>query len=171
MWEVLLPPLLVNFLGDEAYLFSPNDCLDRPLESSAWTAAVKRMFQKHFGQEISPKALRSSFITWLRDSTTCPEVLKSAAHAQKHSERRQASDSYDTERDTRLCKAAFDFNSNFCSSFEMPAVALPARESPARATRGSSSAEVYGGRNAGMATTSTGSAVARRMRRTVHGQA
>ena len=125
--------------GGEAYMFSPNDCLDRPLESSAWTAAVKRMFQKHFGQEISPKALRSSFITWLRDSTTCPEVLKSAAHAQKHSERRQASDSYDTERDTRLCKAAFDFNSNFCSSFEMPAVALPARESPARATRGSSS--------------------------------
>ena len=71
--------------GDEGYLFSPNDCFDRPLESSAWTAAVKRMFQKHFGQEISPKALRSSFITWLRDSTTCPEILKSAAHAQKHS--------------------------------------------------------------------------------------
>jgi integrase len=87
--------------GDAAYLFSPNDCLDRPLESSAWNAAVKRMFKKHFGQEISPKALRSSFITWLRDSTSCPEVLKSAAHAQKHSERRQSSDSYDAERDTR----------------------------------------------------------------------
>ena len=33
---------------------------------------------------------------------------QAAAHAQKHSERRQQSESYDTERDTRLVKAAFD---------------------------------------------------------------
>jgi len=125
--------LELEFGGDEAYLFSPNDSLDRPLESSAWTATHKRAFKKHFGEEISPKTLRSSFITWLRDSTTCPEILKSAAHAQKHSERRQGSDSYDTERDTRLCKAAIEFNSNFCASFEMPAGA------PRRDTRGSSS--------------------------------
>ena len=65
--------------GDEAYLFSPNDSFDRPLERRApgpKDHPVKRMFQKHFGQEISPKALRSSFITWLRDSTTCPCICK-----------------------------------------------------------------------------------------------
>jgi hypothetical protein len=35
-------------------------------------------------------------------------VAQAAAHAQKHSERRQQSESYDQERDTRLVKAAFD---------------------------------------------------------------
>ena len=49
--------LELEFGGDEAYLFSPNDCLDRPLESSAWTATHKRAFKKHFGEEISPKTL------------------------------------------------------------------------------------------------------------------
>ena len=50
--------------GDEAYLFSPNNTLDRPLESSAWTQAVKRAFKKHSpgAQEVSPKTLRSSFM-------------------------------------------------------------------------------------------------------------
>ena len=27
--------------------------------------------------------MRSIFITWLRDQTACPEILKAAAHAQK----------------------------------------------------------------------------------------
>ena len=65
--------------------------------------------------------------TWLRDSTDCPEVLRSAAHAQKHSERRQGSDSYDVERDTRLCKAAYDFNIAFVTAnFASPAINLAA---------------------------------------------
>ena len=38
--------------GDEAYLFSPNDCLDRPLESSAWSAASATI--------VSPERVRSS---------------------------------------------------------------------------------------------------------------
>ena len=50
--------------GDQAYLFSPNNTLDRPLESSAWTQAVKRAFKKHSpgAHEVSPKTLRSSFM-------------------------------------------------------------------------------------------------------------
>ena len=35
--------------------------------------------------------LAQVFITWLRDSTSAPDVLKSAAHAMKHSVQRQAS--------------------------------------------------------------------------------
>ena len=96
--------------GDEAYLFGPNHALDRPYESAAWSMAVKRAFAKHSpgGREVAPKTLRSSFITWIRSETDCPAVLKAAAHAQKHSEHRQQSESYDAERDTRLVKAAFD---------------------------------------------------------------
>ena len=39
-------------------------------------------------------------------------IAQAAAHAQKHSERRQQSESYDQERDTRLVKAAFDCTLN-----------------------------------------------------------
>ena len=50
--------------GNEAYLFSPRMVTDRPLESSAYTQAVKRAFKKFSpgGREISPKTLRSSFM-------------------------------------------------------------------------------------------------------------
>ena len=44
------------------------------MESSAWTAWVRRLFKKLHGTEIAPKTLRSVFITWLRDNTDCPEV-------------------------------------------------------------------------------------------------
>ena len=65
--------------GETAYLFHPvRSGVDRPLEGSAWTAYIKRAFKKHHGEEVTPKTLRSAFITWLRDSTNSPEVLKSA---------------------------------------------------------------------------------------------
>ena len=50
--------------GEEAYLFSPRSATDRPLESSAYTQAVKRAFKKFSpgAAEISPKTLRSSFM-------------------------------------------------------------------------------------------------------------
>ena len=88
--------------GEAAYLFHPpQSAFDRPMESSAWTGWVKRLFKRHHGQEIAPKTLRSVFITWLRDNTAAPEILKSAAHAMKHSEERQASSDYDQESDDR----------------------------------------------------------------------
>ena len=43
-------------------------------------------------------------------ATLWAKILKSAAHAQKHSEARQASDDYDQQADDRLVKAAYDFN-------------------------------------------------------------
>ena len=88
--------------GDQAFLFHPpNGSNDRAMESSAWTGWVKRLFKHHHGAEVAPKTLRSVFITWLRDQTTTPEILKSAAHAMKHSEQRQASTDYDQESDDR----------------------------------------------------------------------
>ena len=97
--------------GDSAYLFHPPQSgFDRAMESSSWSQWVSRCFQRHAGVAIAPKTLRSIFITWLRSNTDCPEVLKSAAHAQKHSQARQTSDDYDQQADDRLVKAAYDFN-------------------------------------------------------------
>ena len=88
--------------GESAYFFHPPQSgFDRPMESSAWSGWVKRLFKRHAGVEIAPKTLRSVFITWLRDNTAAPEILKSAAHAMKHSEERQASKDYDQESDDR----------------------------------------------------------------------
>ena len=104
--------------GETSYLFHPPTCSsDRPMESSAWTAWVKRLFTKLHGAPIAPKTLRSVFITWLRDNTDCPEVLKSAAHAMKHRVETQASGRYDADADTRLVKAAYDFNLTFAAKF------------------------------------------------------
>ena len=104
--------------GDEAYLFHPPQSgFDRPMEMNNWSQWVGRLFQRHAGVAIAPKTLRSIFITWLRSNTDAPEILKSAAHAQKHSEARQASDDYDQQADDRLVKAAYDFNIAFASQF------------------------------------------------------
>jgi hypothetical protein len=67
-------------------------------------------------------ALGSIFISWLRSSTSAPEILKSAAHAQKHSEARKASEDYDQEADDRLVKAAYEFNIQFASTFTAESV-------------------------------------------------
>jgi hypothetical protein len=110
--------------GDSAYLFHPPQSgFDRPMESSSWSQWVGRLFQRHAGVTIAPKTLRSIFITWLRNNTSAPDVLKSAAHAQKHSEARQASEDYDQQADDRLVKAAYDFNLKFIAEFETSAAA------------------------------------------------
>ena len=107
--------------GTEAYLFHPiTGSIDRPMEVSNWTGYIKRLFKGLHGREITPKTLRSVFITWLRESTTCPEILKSAAHAMKHREETQGSGAYDQHADTRLVKAAYDFNLEFASKYAAP---------------------------------------------------
>ena len=103
--------------GEESYLFHPTDGKpDRAFESSAWTMYVSRLFKKLTGTAIAPKTLRSIFITWLKESTNCPEILKSAAHAMKHQVATQESAHYDANADTKLVKAAYDFNLTFAAS-------------------------------------------------------
>ena len=91
---------------------------------------------------------------WLRDHTAEPEVLKSAAHAMKHSEARQASADYDQESDDRLVKAAYDFNLNFAASFhaDVPAVGSSAAHASAiEAPNPPSPRPTRPGKEAGMA--------------------
>ena len=58
----------------------------------------------------TPLARSSLGSTWLRDNTSDGSILKSAAHAMKHAEQRQAGSEYDKQADDRLVKAAYDFN-------------------------------------------------------------
>eukprot|EP00966_Prymnesium_polylepis_P334485 7389864-Prymnesium_polylepis.1 len=87
------------------------------MESSAWTQYVRRLFEKLTGTAIAPKTLRSIFITWLKENTDCPEILKAAAHAMKHQQATQESAHYDANADTKLVKAAYDFNLAYASTF------------------------------------------------------
>ena len=52
---------------------------------------MRRLFEKLTGTAIAPKTLRSIFITWLKENTDCPDILKSATHAMKHQQAMQAS--------------------------------------------------------------------------------
>ena len=62
-----------------------------------------------------------------------PDVLKSAAHAMKHSEQRQASGDYDQEADDRLVRAAYDFNLAFAANYVADASGAAAGSSSAAA--------------------------------------
>ena len=69
----------------QGYLFHPvRSGVDRVIDSSAWTSFIRATTLKWAGTAVAPKTLRSIFITWLRESTTAPEILKSAAHQMKH---------------------------------------------------------------------------------------
>ena len=107
--------------NEQPYLFHPSDDTTRCLPSSQWTSVVKACFKKHSPGHVAPppKLLRArlvrkwsfsharhfaltfsacvlgSFITWLRNSTDAPEVLKAAAKAMRHKEATQQSDTYD----------------------------------------------------------------------------
>ena len=65
---------------------------------------VASRFQRHAGVAIAPKTLRSIFITWLKDTTADGSILKSAAHAMKHSEMRQGSSDYDQVRSSNTTR-------------------------------------------------------------------
>lgn len=122
--------------GDSAYLFHPPSLgFDRPMEGSAWSGWVKRLFKRHAGVEIAPKTLRSIFITWLRDNTAEGSILKSAAHAMKHSEQQQASQNYD-QNDDRLVEAAYRFNLEFAANFHTDIVAGAVASSASAAASG-----------------------------------
>ena len=50
--------------NDEAYLFHPaTGAASRPMESSAWTQYVRRLFGRLTGTEIAPKVLRTPHAT------------------------------------------------------------------------------------------------------------
>ena len=88
----------LQFDGEEAapYLFHPQGDMRRCVGSSQWSATVKACFRKHAGIACPPKLLRSSFITWLKDTVhdnpNASEILKSAATAMRHLETTQGSD-------------------------------------------------------------------------------
>ena len=67
------------------YLFHPTDDTSRCVTSSQWSGVVKAALKKHSPTRVAPppKLLRASFITWLRDSTDAPEVLKAAAKSMR----------------------------------------------------------------------------------------
>ena len=135
-----------SFAGIEAYLFHPiRSNSDRPLDCSGWTQHVKGVFLKHARVAICPKTLRKIFITWLRDNTDAPAVLRSAAHAMKHSEETQAG-TYDTRREERLNEAAFGFTLEFaqkyvCAALPDLAEALQTSRSGAAAAEAGASTE------------------------------
>ena len=94
----VLTPILDKYMqvfafelgGEAAYLFHPPQSgFDRPMESSAWSGWVKRLFKRHVGVEIAPKTLRSVFITWLRNipQTEYPPRLLSPSPALKEAVR------------------------------------------------------------------------------------
>ena len=106
---------------DTPYLFHPQGDTRRVVGSSQWSAVVKAAFQKHAGVACAPKLLRSSFITWLKDSvdgsSDANETLKAAAKAMRHKLDTQSSDKYDKKSHDRLAQAATQYVERFARTF------------------------------------------------------
>ena len=105
------------------YLFPmasrPSECMS----SSNWGGRVKAAFKRFSpgGKAPCPSLLRSAFITALRESSTDPELLQSAATAQKHSIEMQPSDTYDLDTHIRLTAKAMEW----CEQFAAAPMAQP----------------------------------------------
>ena len=82
-----------------------------------WTRCVQRAFDTHAGVALSPKDLRSSFVTWLRDGSHNNEVLRAAAIAMRHSSTTAASAAYDKNGSDRLVAAAVGVADAFAARF------------------------------------------------------
>ena len=78
--------IVFEITGENPYLFSMSSSWERGLSSSAWTQAVKAVFERWAGVPAPPKQLRAAFCTYLRssDDAVDEELLASAAHAMKH---------------------------------------------------------------------------------------
>ena len=143
----LITPLLKSFLlltqsrfefndygDDEAQprtrqrsLFAMPTDATRCFESSNWTQRVKQAFSRYHADKKAPcpTLLRSSFITALRDSNPDVSTLQSAAVAQKHSVRMQASDVYDLDTHVRGTQKAMDWCHEFAEGHTAIGAAAP----------------------------------------------
>ncbi len=112
------------------YLFpqkrDPNRCLD----SSGFTSFVKASFAKFTpnGEAPCPTLLRSAFITALREDSQDPELLQSAAVAQKHSIQMQGSDTYNLDVHVRATAKAMAW----CESYADGSLAAQQPDEPGR---------------------------------------
>ena len=62
--------------NDNSNTWACKTWLSRCVVSSQWTSQVKAIFKKYAGIETTPKTLRASYITWLKNQTDAPEILK-----------------------------------------------------------------------------------------------
>ena len=89
----------------------------KPTDAKRWTRVVQAAFKRHSGVALSPKDLRSSFVTFLKSDQNSDEVLKSAAFAMRHSTKQQGGAAYDKERASRLSAAAVAAAGEYASQF------------------------------------------------------
>ena len=73
------------------FLFHGPSGASRPFSPAGWCQLIKSVFKRHSGVALSPKDLRSSFITFLRSSHNNETLLKSCAVAMRHSNAMQES--------------------------------------------------------------------------------
>ena len=105
------------------YLFHLASDRSAPLAPAAWTRYVQATFRTYSatatspGVALSPKACRSSFVTWLRSGDHGDETLKAAAQAMHHSSKMAESAAYDKHGSDRIVAAAMRAANEFALQF------------------------------------------------------
>ena len=110
--------------GEKPFLFHPHASVSQPHGSAQWSRIVQASFRRHSigNVALSPKDLRSSFITFVKDQKDAslvdvPAVLKAASVAMRHTSATQGGAAYDKRVHDRAIHAATSFCERFARRF------------------------------------------------------
>jgi hypothetical protein len=110
--------LVLSAVPEGGFVFSKAGNPFEALPPNQWTALVKKVFTRYSGVALSPKDLRSSFVTFLKSGEHSDATLRAAAHAMRHSSKTQDSVHYHKGKSDALIKAAVEAAAEFASQFQ-----------------------------------------------------
>ena len=110
--------LTLAAVPEGGYVFGGADNPFEPLPPNQWTALVKAAFKRYSGVALSPKDLRSSFVTFLKSGDHSNATLRAAAIALRHSSKTQSSVHYHKGKSDALVRAAVEAAVAFAGQFQ-----------------------------------------------------
>ena len=76
---------------------------------------VKAIYKKHCGVAVTPKDLRSIYVTFLKEGDHGEEALRAAAEKMRHTTKMQGSAAYD--KSNKLAQTAVAMATNYSAKF------------------------------------------------------
>ena len=107
----------------------------KPLNAVSMYKRVRELFFKHTGIPVTPKELRTMYVTYLKDSRATEAELEGAAARQRHS-RKMQSEVYDQQERDKKVAPITDFHRRSIEAFfkdkdgEIKVAHLPAQAAP-----------------------------------------
>ena len=100
-------------VSDDDFLFATT--AGEAYSPSLWSRLVKAIYKKHCGVAVTPKDLRSIYVTFLKEGDHGEEALRAAAEKMRHTTKMQGSAAYD--KSNKLAQTAVAMAANYSAKF------------------------------------------------------